>query len=169
MRSKLLIGALCVAALVLVAPEAHAQIETGRIAKEVSKVWEFTTDTSTIFQMQVIAFHEKTDIDILVTIPDGDDDGDDPDVVLDSRSGVLQLEQGTVGLEGATEVTITITNVDGPQSRFAFMLSQPSLDAAARIGGNLTYVGEFAPGDRLDDPRLAALQRMVNSRLDAKR
>lgn len=183
MKSKLLMGALCVAALLLVAPEAEAQVETGRIARNVSKSWTFTTDTSTIFQIQVIAFHKNTDIDILVTVPDrgdeepgGDDDpttdnDDEVDVVLDSRSGINQLEQGSVGLLGATEVTVTITNVDGPHSRFALLITQPALDASARLGAmsTLTYVGEFGPDDRVSEPRLRAVQSLAAKQIAAKR
>jgi len=175
MRSKLLIGALCVAALMLVAPAAHAQVETGKIAKEVSKTWEFTTDTSTIFQIEVIAFDENTDIDILVTVPDGDDDDTERDVVVDSKSALSQIEQATVGLLGAQDdVRVTITNADGRFTRFALRITQPALDAdnarfgAAPMQPALGYVGEFRQGDELADPEMASIQRLVRERLAAK-
>lgn len=163
MTRKLALGALCVAvSLTLMATPASAQIITGMIAPEVTKVYSLTTDTSTIIQIQAVAFHERTDLDILVTTGEGIDE----EVVLDSRSGVLQLELGAVGVEGATDVTISITNADGPKSRFAVTVTEPAKLDTVR-GRNrlpLQKVGEFGLHEQLDDPRLAWLQELVRKR-----
>lgn len=164
MRAKHVLAVLCVAAVVgAAAPTAFADVFTGNIGSGTSKVYSLTTDTSTILQITAIAFNERTDLDILVTYRNEDDE----DVVLlDSRSGVLQLEQGTVGLEGALEVTITVTNVDGPRSRFVLLMTEPANPGVDKVQSlPIRYAGEFGPDEAVTDPALAGLQRLINERL----
>lgn len=166
MRSKLLIGALCVAVSVSAASVASAEVYSGKIAPDKTKVYSVTTDTSMILELTAIAFHERTDLDIMVTIKDGADDV----VVLDSASAMTQLEKGTVGVAGATEVTIMVTNADGPLSRFALLITQPA-DTGVGRGAAIpaTYVGEFGLDEPVHDARLQSLQKLVRERAGLER
>lgn len=166
MRSKPLLVAVCLAVIMAAAGVASADVFSGRIAPGKTKIYSLTTDISTILQIQAIAAHERTDLDIMVTIKEEADDI----VVLDSASGMKQMEQGTVGVGGAVDVTITITNASGPKSRFMLVITEPGSPEAgkgARI--DVAYAGEFGTDEYVSDPRLASLQRLVQKSVDRKR
>lgn len=162
MKSRLLIGGLCAVVMVSAAGVALADVFTGRIAPGKSKVFTLTTDTSTILEITAIANHERTDLDILVTVRDGADDV----VVADSASGRVQLEEATVGLPGATEVTITLTNADGPNSRFTLLINEPG-DPGVERGAR--YAGEFDMSVPASDPEMAGIQDLVRKRAARRR
>ena len=123
MRSRILVGGLCAAFVLLTATGAMAQdVFTGRsIAPDTVKAFTVVTDTSMILEVLAIATNARTDLDILITTEvDGEDE-----VIVDSQSGVLQTEKAAAGLLGARTYKVAVWNNAGPSSRWTVIFSSP--------------------------------------------
>lgn len=163
MRFRVLVGGLCAAAMLLVAGGAYAQPEifNGRsIPPDGVKAFTIETDASTIIEIVAIANNARTDLDILVTT---EIDGEEV-VIVDSKSGVLQYELASVGLLGATTYKVTITNVDGPSSRWTVTFGSPGgVDVTAGARFAVRDAGEFTL-DGPVDPEFLGVQRLLQER-----
>lgn len=185
MKSKLLGGGLCLAvALLFALPVSGQEVITGKIARDATKVYSITTDTSAIIDV-LVTTNTATDIDILAFRTSGaeerlatnDEDDEDAeelaadDVLLRAEAGVLQLEKGVISVPGATTVTICVTNVAGPLARITILFSTPAGSGIAEGAPALRVreVGEFRLDERVYDARLAELQGFVREQVDAKR
>ena len=172
MRSRYLVAGICVAVALLGFPQVgYAEVFKGKIKEEQVIKFDLTTDTSLIVEILLITQRDNVDVDIVVTVPDGDDEDEEPDIVATSESGIDQIEKLTLGLLGATEYTICITNVDGPTSKFIITFETMGDTGAER--------GRMAHGD---GPRMAGsfdlngpvsaedagLQRLIRERLAGK-
>lgn len=170
---RALIGSVCAIVMLALAAPASAQdpdIFTGRIEKNFAKLFSITTDESMIVEINVIAFAVSADLDILVTTEVTENGVTTDQVVIDSKSGVLQYEQAAAGLLGATTYKVTLSNVTGPESRFALMFSSPGGTGATK-GARLAVseIGSFGIDEPVDDPALAGIQELVRQSRRTKR
>lgn len=163
MRFRSLVGGLCAAAMLLAAGSAFAQPEVfyGRsIPPDGVKAFTLVMDASDIVEIVAIANNERTDLDIMITT---EIDGEEV-VIVDSKSGVLQYEKAAAGLLGATTYKVTITNVDGPSSRWTVTFSSPG-GAGATAGARYAVrdAGEFTL-DGPVAPEFLGVQRLLQER-----
>lgn len=163
MRFRALVGGLCAAAMLLAAGSAyaHPQVFYGRsIPPNGVKAFTIEMDASDIVEILAIANNERTDLDILITTEIDDEEV----VIVDSKSGVLQYEKAAAGLLGATTYKVTITNVDGPSSRWTVTFTSPG-GAGATAGARYAIrdAGEFTL-DGPVDPEFLGVQRLLQER-----
>ena len=163
MRFRVLVGGLCAAAMLLVAGGAYAQpqVFTGRsIPPDGVKAFTLVMDASDIVQVQAFANNARTDLDIMITTEIDDEEV----VIVDSKSGVQQFELAAAGLLGATTYKVTITNADGPSSRWTVVFSSPGgADATSGARYAVRDAGEFML-DGPVSPEFLGVQRLLQER-----
>ena len=179
MRSRLLIGGLCVAvALVALPPLASAQgtsIDRAhtKFSENQTKMWTITLDTSLILRVRIVLFQDG-DPDIIIfkdnsksASRDFEVDEDD-DVFVDSRSGANAIEEATAGLPGNATYTIAVT-LDSKQTTDSIITFETF--AAPGISGGpgvkVVQSGQFRLGESLDG-RLGRIQDLVRKQREAK-
>ena len=165
MRSRLLLGGLCALVALLVAvPSAHADVFTGSINKGQTKKFSTTTDTSTIYRLHLTGNKAKSDLDIMVTTGSGDDE----ETVLLSNSAVEQLEMGTFGVLGSTEVTLLIINAGDSRTKYTLTI-EPMGEFERGGKPDFRPSGSFQLDGPVEDPADANRQALVRAQLARKR
>lgn len=172
MRSKLVIGGLCAAVALLVgAAPAYAQseldLDSGRLKVDQCRSYNITTSSSVILDIVAQAF-QTIDLDITITVEDGDDADDERDVYAESVSTTVGYERLAIGLPGSSTFEITICNEDNRTSRFTASFSTLASPGVNQGPARVQRLGEFVKGEPSGDPVLAAIQRTLQER-DTKR
>lgn len=146
MRSKVLVAVFCAAvALIAIAPAASADVFQANLGADQVRKYHVVTDTSTILGIELTMRKPGTDIDIMVTY---EDDDDEIVTLVDSVAGIDQLERVVVGVPGATRLLITVTHISGPRAKFSLLIwefGMPDNDGPGeRAGIRVTEAGEFS-------------------------
>lgn len=163
MRSRFPLVAICaVAALLVAAPATADDVHKGFINAGKTLKFSLATDVSTQLLLDLVGFHERSDLDILITTGTGDD----TEILLDSKSAMRQVEKGAVGLIGAQDVTICISNASDVRTRYVLTITQ--LTGVDVMRGPAVAVGGFPVQGSVSSPQDAVLQRLVQRQQAAK-